>query len=313
MKKLNLLLGTLIATAALSHAVDSYSEVVGYYKKSFPAGGSLQSVALLKPVSFQGSASSVSSSKLNCSSASWTDNQFSPANGLPAYYVEITSGTLEGYVFDILSNTRQEVTVASSLAAAGSSPNFLIRAHTKLSEATKNTTNLTDYSDQATIYNSDGSLSNFLRDSSTGSGWLDATTFSEGDAVIYPNQGYILTTQSNGDMTVSGTLKSTKTAVPLYAGQVNIVTLANPSGVTKDIQGISLGTNMADFQDQVAKYSEDGNLSVATNLLWAGSAEGFYDATSFSRAEGVNIGGANPVIATVGTSTVWLVNPPMSQ
>ena len=314
MKKLNLLLGTLLATAALSHAVDSYSDVVGYYKKAFPAGGSLQSVSLLKPVTFRGVSTGISSKVLNCASATWSAGAFAPVNGLPAFYVEITSGPLEGYLFDVVSNTGTSVTVGdASIANAGSSPSFLIRAHTKLSDALRNATNLNDYADQVTVYNADGSVVSFLRDSSTTTGWVDATSFSESDAVIYPCTGYVLTTSSPGDYTVTGTLKSTKTVVPLMAGLVNIVALANPGGASKNIQNINLGANLADYADQVATYVNDGTLGTSNALLYGGAADGFLDATSFSPVTGVNVGGNESVIVSVSSSTVWKLNAPLSQ
>jgi len=311
---MNLLLGTLLATVALSHAVDSYSDIVGYYKKTFPAGGSLQSVALLKPVTFQGAATSISSAVLTSTGANWTANAFAPVNGLPAYYVEITSGPREGYLYDIVSNTSSTVTVDdSSIASAGATPRFVIRAHTKLSDALRGATNLVDYADQVTVYNGDGSVVSFLRDSSTTTGWVDATSFSESDAVIYPSQGYVLTTSSAGDYTVSGTLKSTKTVVPLFAGQVNIVSLANPGGVSKSIQNINLGAGLVDYADQVATYLDDGSLGTSNALLYGGSADGFLDATSFSPVTGVNVNGAESVIVSVSSPTTWILAPPLSQ
>jgi hypothetical protein len=316
MKKTNLLaILALAATPAFLHAqTTSYSDVVGYYKKSFPTGGSLHSVALLKPVTFQGTATSISSAVLTCNGANWSANAFVPVNGLPTYYVEITSGPREGYLYDIVSNTANTVTVDdASLSDAGTTPTFIVRAHSKLSEVLGPSVALSDYQDQATIYNPDGSYSNFLRDSSIPTGWLDATLFSESDAVIYPNQGYILTTATAGDYTVTGTLKATKTAVPLFPNVPNIVSLANPGGVSRDIQAISLGANMLDFQDQVAKYNNDGSLTLNVNLLYSGSAEGFYDATTFSAATGVTVEGGESVIATVVSPTVWIVNPPLSQ
>jgi len=314
MKKIHLLIGTFLTTVALSHAVDSYSDIVGYYKKTFPAGGSLQSVALLKPVTFQGAATSISSAVLTSTGANWTANAFAPVNGLPAYYVEITSGPREGYLYDVVSNTANTVTVDdTSISAAGTTPSFIIRAHTKLSDVLGPTVSMSDYQDQATVYNSDGTYSNFLRDSSTATGWLDATLFSESDAVIYPSQGYVLTSSVSGNYTVTGTLKSTKTAVPLFPNVPNIVSLANPGGVSKDVQVVNLGANMADFQDQVAKYNNDGSLTLAVNLLYSGSAEGFYDATTFSPATGVSMGGEEAVIASVVSPTIWILNPPLSQ
>ena len=314
MKKINLLIGTFLTTIALSHAVDSYSDIVGYYKKTFPAGGSLQSVALLKPVTFQGAATSISSAVLTSTGANWTANAFAPVNGLPAYYVEITSGPREGYLYDVVSNTANTVTVDdTSIAAAGSTPNFIIRAHTKLSDALRGATNLVDYADQVTVYNGDGSVVSFLRDSSTTSGWVDATSFSESDAVIYPSQGYVLTTSSSGDYTVSGTLKNSKTVVPLFAGQVNIVSLANPGGVSRSIQNINLGAGLVDYADQVATYLDDGSLGTSNALLYGGVADGFLDATSFSPVAGVNVNGAESVIVSVGSPTTWVLNPPLSQ
>ena len=316
MKKTNLFaVLALAATPAFLHAqTTSYSDIVGYYKKTFPAGGSLQSVALLKPVTFQGSATSISAAVLTSNGANWSANAFVPVNGLPAYYVEITSGPREGYLYDIVSNTANTVTVDdSSIADAGATPSFIIRAHSKLSDVLGPTVVMGDFQDQATVYNSDGTYSNFLRDSSTTTGWLDATLFSESDAVIYPGQGYVLTSSASGNYTVSGTLKSTKTAVPLFPNVPNIVSLANPGGVSKDVQSVNLGANMADFQDQVAKYNDDGSLTLAVNLLYSGSAEGFYDATTFSPASGVTVAGEEAVIATVVSPTVWVVNPPVSQ
>ena len=60
MKKIHLLIGTLLTTVALSHAVDSYSDVVGYSKASFSAGTTGQSVGFVKAAVFTGSASKLS-------------------------------------------------------------------------------------------------------------------------------------------------------------------------------------------------------------------------------------------------------------
>lgn len=306
-------LGVAMPSLVLAQTVVS-TPIVGFYKKTFPAGGSLQTVALLKAVSYQGSASSVSGAVLSVSSPGWASNQFAPANGLPAYYVEITSGSRAGYIYDILSNGSASVTVVDSdVANAGSSPSFLIRAHTKISDVYATATNLTDYNDQITVYNSDGTNTTLLRDSSTTTGWLDATTFVESDAVVYPSQGVVLSTGASGQLTVTGSVKTTPTVVPLYANQVNIVSLANPSDVTKDVQTINLGTNLIEFNDQVGTYSSDGSLGQTNTLLWAGGAEGFYDATTFSIASGVNITGTEPVIVTAGSNSIWTVTSPLQQ
>jgi hypothetical protein len=303
-----------LATLSVGIAQTVSTPIVGFYKKEFPSGGSLQTSALVKAPAFQGTATSVSGASLGSSSAGWTVNQFAPANGFPSYYVEITSGPLAGYTFDILSNTANEVTLdAASLSGAGANPVFLIRAHRKISEIFATATNLNDYQDQVTIYNSDGSTTTLLRDSGSATGWIDATTFSESDPVLYPAQGFVLTTQASGQFTLTGQVNPNPTIVPLYANQPNIVALANPGGATKDIQNINLGANLSDFNDQVAVYSQDGALSQSATLLWAGASDGFYDATSFSPAVGVTIAGTEPVIVTPVQDTTWNLASPLNQ
>jgi hypothetical protein len=315
MKKLNVALAILIAAVMAGNAQTTVtSDIVGYYKQAFPAGGSLQTVGLLKAPVFAGPAISINGSTLSVSSSSWTSNQFAPAAGLPTHYVEITSGSMAGYLFDIVSNTGSSVTVNDpNVANAGGTVSFLIRPHTKLSEAFKDTTNLVDYADQVTVYHADGTNISFLRDSSTTSGWLDAGSFSESDDVIYPSQGVVLSASASGVITQVGTVKSTPTVVPLYAGQVNIVSLSNPSGIIKDIQTIGLGTNLADYADQVATYATDGTLATTSALLYGGSTDGWLDAGSFAPATGVNVVGVNPIIVSVTSSTVWKLNSPISQ
>lgn len=304
----------LVAVSALSASAQTVSTpIVGFYKKSFPAGGSLQTVALLKPVSFQGSATGISSQVLSCSSASWASNVYSASNGLPNYYVEITSGPLSGYSFDVVSNTATTITVDSPIVGAGSTPSFLIRQHTKLSDALATASGLQDYNDQVTVYNSDSTSTSFLRDSSVATGWVDAGTFSESDAVIYPGQGYVLTTGGSGVYTISGALKTTQTVIPLYPGAVNIVSLANPGGVSKDIQAIGLGAGLADYSDQLATYSSDGTLSTANALIYGGVSDGWLDAGSFAPATGVQVEGTSPIILTVTSPSTWIVNQPLNQ
>ena len=314
MKKLNLAFAILVSAVMAGHAATATSDIVGYYKQSFPAGGSLQTVGILKAPSFVGVATSISGVVVNAASPGWTVNQFAPANGLPTHYVEITSGAMAGYLFDVISNTANSVTVNdASVATAGGTASFLIRGHTKLSEALKSATNLVDYADQVTVYHADGTNLSFLRDSSTTSGWLDAGSFSESDDVIYPSQGFVLTTSSAGEFTQVGTVKNTPTVVPLFAGQVNIVSLSNPGGLVKDIQLIGLGTNLVDYADQVATYSADGSLATTSALLYGGSTDGWLDAGSFAPANGVTVSGVEPVIVSVSSNTTWKVNPPLSQ
>jgi hypothetical protein len=111
MKKLNLLLGTLMATAALSHAVDSYSDVVGYQKATLSANSYKGiGIALLNPSVISGSVSSKSGYVVTVSGASslGASLEASPA----AYYLEVTSPTNSPNIGD-----RFEVDVAATKSA----------------------------------------------------------------------------------------------------------------------------------------------------------------------------------------------------
>jgi uncharacterized protein (TIGR02597 family) len=289
--------------------------IVGFYKKNFPAGGSLQTSGFVKPVAFSGAATSISGDVISRTSAGWTAGQFASLDGLPTHYVEVISGPRAGYTYDVLSNTTSSITVSSADAGnAGGTASFKIVPHTKVSDIFNGATNLSDHNDQISIYNADGSNTNLLRDSSSPSGWIDATSGSAADAVIYPNQGFVLTTASSGQISVTGTVKETPTVIPLYAGKVNIVSLSNPGDPLKDVQNVNLGQSLAAYDSQVVTYKVNGSLLQDTALLWAGSSDGgFLDATSGSPATGVNIRGIEPVIVSVTSDTVWICQPPLSQ
>jgi len=298
-----------LAGQAFSQTVST--PVVGFYKKTYPAGGSLQTFGLQKAPVYSGSTSSFSASSVNLAGASL--QTLGPSAGLPTHYLEVTSGSLRGYVADITGNTSTSVQIDGSLSSVlGTSINVVIRPHTKLSEILKTATSLGDYDGSVTIYNADGTQSIFLKDSSVTSGWLDATTFAESDAVIYPNCGFILNNSVAGEFVVSGQVRTSPVLVPLYANQVNIVSLSNPGGGSSNIQSIGLGTNLVDFADSVTTYVQDGSLLADKTLLWAGAADGFYDATSFTPAIGVNADALVPVIVSPTATTTWLAPAPLN-
>ena len=307
----------LIVTAlACSLAGQAFSQtvstpVVGFYKKSYPAGGSLQTFGLQKAAVYSGTTSSFTANSINLAGASLQALGLSA--GLPTHYLEVTSGSLLGYVADVTSNTATSVQIDGDLSSVlGTSLKVVIRPHTKLSEILKTATSLADYDGSVTIYNSDGTQSVFLKDSSVTSGWLDATTFAETDAVIYPNCGFILNNSTAGEFVVTGQVRTSPILVPLYANQVNIVSLANPGGGSTNIQSIGLGSNLIDFADSVTTYLQDGSLLPENTLLWAGAADGFYDATSFTPAVSVNAQALVPVIVSPTATTTWLAPAPIN-
>src|SRR4051812_37597720 len=88
------------------------SEVVGFASFDVAAAESpsqpqlsLKAIGLVKLAVYQGVAESHRGKTLLDRQASWTDDQFSPANGTLAtatHYVEITTGPLAGAIFDIV-------------------------------------------------------------------------------------------------------------------------------------------------------------------------------------------------------------------
>lgn len=305
-----MILSGIASMQTISAQTTSYSDVVGYEKKSFVAGTTGHGVGLVQAAKYQGQATSVSSASLTVTSAPFTVGAFNPVDGLPSHYIQITSGTQTGLVVDILSNTTSVITVETGdLASVTGTPSFVVRPHVKVSTLFNGNTDLGDYSDTVTLYNSDGSSTTLLRDSAQTTGWLDSTTFAASDAVIYPGQGFLLSTSSGGTFTSTGTVNPSATIVPIYSGLVNLVSLSNPSN-GKDIQQINLGVNLSDYADTVGTFSADGQLQQDASLLWT-AADGFLDATTFSTATGVTAGGTSAMIVNASGSTTWVQPSPL--
>jgi hypothetical protein len=313
-KKLNLSLAlSVFVTAAGAFAqTTSYSDVVGYETRAFVAGTTAHAVGLVQAAVYQGTAATVTSAGITVSGSAFTANALAPSGGIPSHYIQITSGGSEGLVVDILGNTQNSLSVATGdLAGVSGTPSFVVRPHVKASTVFQGNSNLADYTDTLTIYNSDGSTTNLLRDSSASTGWIDSASFSAVDVVIYPGQGYLLNASAPGNIMTTGVVNPSKTIVPIFSGIVNLVSLANPSN-GKDIQNTGLGASMADFTDTVGTFSSDGNLSQVSNLLWGGASDGFIDPASFTQATGVIVGGTEPVIVNASSDIGWVVNSPLN-
>lgn len=301
----------LFAQGSLVAQTTSYSDVVGYEKKSFVAGTTGHGVGLVQAAKYSGQATSTTSGSIVVSSAPFTAAAFAPVGGLPSHYIQITSGPQAGLVVDITSNTGTTLSVHSGdLASVTGTPTFVVRPHVKVSSLFNGNTDLGDYSDTVTLYNADGSSTTLLRDSGQTTGWLDSTTFAAADAVIYPGQAFLLSTSSSGTFTATGTVNPSQTIVPIYSGLVNLISLSNPSN-GKNIQQIGLGTNLSDYADTVGTFSSDGQLQQDASLLWTVS-DGFLDATTFSPAVGVNAGGTAALIVNASSNTSWVQPSPLA-
>ena len=312
MKKIISLSTLLLLTSIFLNAQTVSTPIVGFEKKTFPAGTTGHGVGFVTAAKYQGTASAVSGNSLSVGTSTFTANEFAPSGGLASHYIQITSGSQAGLVVDITGNTGSSLSVASGdLAAVTGTPTFVIRPHIKVSSLFSGNADLIDYTDTVTLYNSDGTTVTLLRDSSQTTGWLDAFTFNASDAVIYPGQAFLLSTSGSGSFTTTGVVNPSQTIVPIYAGLVNLVSLSNPSS-GKDIQNINLGTNLVDYTDTVGLFSSDGGLSQNASLLWAGAADGFLDAFTFSTAVGVSAGGTSALLINSSTDCAWVQASPLA-
>lgn len=291
----------------------SYSGVVGYLQKTFPAGTSAHGVGFVLPEQFRGDASSKSGDVLNVSGTPFTENQFAPVGGLPSHYILLTSGAQAGLVADILGNTTSSVTVGSGdLSAVNYNPSFVIRPHLKASTLFANSNGLEDYADTLNIFNSNGTTTSLLRDSTAATGWVDAGSLSAIDAVIYPGQGFLLNTTAGGSFTTTGMVNPDSVAVPVFAGLVNLVSGSDPSS-TVPLQTSGIGNNLEVFSDTVGNFSTDGSLTQSGTYLWAGASDGgFVDPSSLSPVTGVNFAGTEAVIVNSTFDTVWKIKSPLA-
>jgi len=311
MKKVSpvLLILSLLATQGLVIGQTVSTPVVGFEKKNFSGGTTGLGVGFVKPAVFSGPASSLTSSTVTVSSASF--GNLAPSAGLPSYYLEITSGALIGLVADIMSNTSTTLTLDADLSTIlGTTPTVAIRPHVKVSGLFQGNASLTDYIDTVTVYNADGTSTSLLRDSSAATGWVRNDTFEASDLVVYPGQAVLLSVSQNGSVTISGQVKTTPTLVPLYAGSLNYVTLGNPSN-GQSIQSVNLGSNMTDYIDTVTKLSTDGNCSQTGVFLWGGAADGFLDVNTFSPVT-ETVPGTDAIFVSVSSDTYWKAPAPLT-
>jgi len=316
MKKTNLL--AVLALAASSfylHAQSTVSTpVVGFEKKSFPIGSTAQGVGFVLAAQFQGTASSVTANNLSTASSSFSANAYAPVGGLPSHYIQITSGPQTGLVVDIIGNSATTLNVSTGdlSSVSGTTPSFVVRPHLTAAQLFQGNTSLGDYSDTLLVYNSDGTSTTILRDSSSSTGWVNPETLSPQNLIIYPGQGFLLNTQGEGNFTVTGLVNPTQTIVPLYSGKVNLVSLSNPSN-SKQIQSINLGANLEAFADTVGTFSSDGSLAQVGTYLWAGSADGgFVNPETLSPVVGVAVGGTSAVIVNTTFDVTWTLASPLS-
>ena len=313
MKKLNLLLGTLIATAALSHAVDSYSDVVGYSKLTIPVGGRLIAPVFLKSAVYTGSATVASGvfTLSGLTSGALNQSSFSDRPNFPTHYVKITStGSNQGLVLDVVSNTATSITVFGAPSNLSGSVTIEVVPHYTLLDFANQATNLQPYADAVTFYDAGNAKRAFYY---TGSGFVgDDYSTPADNVVIYPGSGVILNAGANSSVTMTGRVNNTKTLVPVYAGE-SIVAPIDPSGITK-IADSNLGSAMAPYADAASVVLLDGSLATTAYYTdGSGMLDDSYNPLDPARSDTPKVAAGNGFIVNANADGYWVQSPVISK
>lgn len=248
---------------------------VGYRTDTIPAGNMPYAPSFVHADAFAGTISGLAESGGNTvvslAGAALTTSTYDEGSNFPAYYLEITeSGSSEGYSFDIISNTADSVTVkgllSSSFSLAGTE-NVVVRKHMTIGDIfSGSTASLTSYSDSVKIFNSDNTITLLYWD---GSVWTPDFANDRSLKPIYPGRGFLTSFAGSVELTVDGNVKTTKTKVPVYAGQVNLIGTLAPSDT--DIDGFNAITTLQAYSDSIKVVSLDGTFSTQGTYYTDGS------------------------------------------
>lgn len=260
------------------HSQTVSTPVVGFSKVSFPVGTRAVVPGFVKSPIFSGTGT-VTGQTLPISGVS--SGSLSPTTftggipNFPTHYLEIVSGSFEGYSFDVLSNTGSTVTVEgmpTSLNATSIS--YVIRPHITLGDL--DFSNIPDGSVVVNIFNSPTvKATSYLYDS--GGTWYDGSgSYVLNHAVIYPGTGFSVNNSDNSSFEInfSGVVKATKTVVPVYKDATqNLVGPVNPS-----LNSIFSAWAAPLPTDTIANIlSTTGNNSVTLTLLTDAGTTDLYD------------------------------------
>jgi hypothetical protein len=259
MKKLKVTLAILVAAVMAGNAAtEATTGIVGYSNVTAPSGTVAIVPGFVKSAKFTGTAT-VTGQSFGVSGLSVGEldqSNFSDKPNYPTHYVEITAGAYEGYSYDIVSNTGTSVTAANVPSAIdGQTVSVVIRPHVTLDDIAS--ASMADYSDAVNLINPDGSTT--TRYYAAGSWIAEDFSTAAGHTVIYPGQAVLLS--SGGvEIITSGDVKTTKTAVPLYAAAVNYVGPLSPGGNTKVTQ-LQIAPSLAVYSDGFNQFTTDGTMT----------------------------------------------------
>jgi hypothetical protein len=307
----------ILSTAALliqplAHGQSVATTPVGYNVVNLPVGSSMRVNTFVQPTAYQGTAASYTNAAtsvitVSASSAALTSGTYNQGSSSPIYYLEVLgSGSSQGLIADIISNTASTITVNANLANFGVSgtTSFCIRPHTTLSSLFPVGSGLTANVDLVKIFASNNTSQTFEYTGS-GDGWLNTNTFGDGGGqIIYPGQGFIVTVQTGKTVTVMGTVKPGPTIVPLYAGAVNVVGTVNPvvSG-NQTLSTYSFPSCLTANVDLVKLFNDDGTLTSPGSYESNGTY--MYSSSTFADSDTTVSNPTNAVIVTVQQSKYW--------
>jgi hypothetical protein len=302
---------SLLATAALLSPVTHLSAVttdpVGYVTAEIAAGNVPYAPPMVKAASYSGTIASIvedaeaGTSVVSLDSASFDSGAYD-ADDYPKYYLEVVEeGDLQGYVFDVITSDTDSVTIdglvsSDFLIPSGSS--VVVREHLTVADLFADSDDITAYSDSLKFFNDDGSTTTLFWD---GSMWTSDSFTSASNRPIYPGGGFICAFGQPITITVAGSVKTTATKIPLYAGVNNFVASLSPSGTT--LGDLNLVDTLVAYSDSLKMFSETGDLSSAGIYFSDGTMVTDFNAD----ASDVTVGAVSSYIISVGSDSYWTV------
>ncbi len=282
------LLASLLPQADLrAQTVTATTDPVGFVTMSIagaPAGSSalsFKSLALARPVEYQGNAEDiVSPTKLQDTDSNWDQDQFNGANG--AFYLEITGPANAagiGTTYDITATdpATQTITLAQNLATGvADGATFRVRKHWTIASVfgAANEAGLQPGSattaDTIRVHSASGQYETYFYSNTglPGTGWRNTLTGATDRAtqVLYPDDGLLISRQqaSAVNVVLMGSVKTGATSSPVSPG-LNIIgnpyaapmTLADSGLYTTDpATGVAAGS--ASTADLVQIYNGNG-------------------------------------------------------
>jgi len=310
MKKLNLSLAILaLAAMSVNAQTTVTSDIVGYSKLDIPVGGRLIAPVFVMPAVFTGSAT-IASGVLSISGGltpnALNQTSFNDRPNFPKYYAKVTSsGSKEGLVLDVVSNTASTITVSGASGLSGALSIEVVPHYTLLDFANKSS-GLLPYIDAVTFYDSGNAKRTYYY---TGSGFVADDYATPADqVVVYPASGFILNAGAISSVTMTGRVNQTKTLVPVYAGE-SIVAPIDPSGITK-IASSNLGSAMAPYIDAASAVLLDGSLATTTYYTDGVSMlNDSYTALDANAADTPKVAAGNGFIVNANADGYWVQSP----